>query len=118
MLIALVGFVAAVPIDSEPERRVPQIIRNDIHKNEDGSFDFVYETDDGNYREEKGVVINPNAPEEERKIAVTGLYRYINDEGKTIETHYTADENGFVPSGADIPAIITKTAQEIHDSKH
>lgn len=120
LFIALIGFVAAAPVDSEIQKKEVQILRSERQNEEDGSYNFLYETDDGSFREEKGVII-PSAHAddegEEKKVAITGSYKFIDDDGKVNEVHYTADEFGFVPYGDSIPIAITNAARAAHDEK-
>lgn len=74
-----------------------------------------YENSDGTSREERGVVIHRG--EENEGVAVEGVYRYLDGDGKQVEVHYKADDNGFVPEGGDVNPIIThnaRTASENH----
>ncbi|CAG9771777.1 unnamed protein product [Ceutorhynchus assimilis] len=58
----------------------------------DGSYEYAYQTDNGIYAEQKGNV-----------LAVEGSYLYQSPEGIPIHLTYTADENGFHPSGDHLP---------------
>lgn len=69
----------------------------------DGSYNYHYETENGIFGEESGQPLA--AGPEGLAVVARGSYRYIGDDGVTYEVHYTADENGFHPEGAHIPAI-------------
>lgn len=113
----MIGFVAAAPVESEAESKpVPQILRSERNQEDNGAWNFLYETDDGSFREEKGVVIDSHNEDEEKKVSITGSYKYIDEEGKEQEVHYTADENGFVPYGSNIPESISNAAKAYHDN--
>lgn len=74
-----------------------------------------YATDDGSSREERGIVIHRG--EENEAVAVEGSYRFIDGDGKEVEVHYTANDDGFVPEGGDVDPLITlnaRTASEKH----
>lgn len=46
-----------------------------------------------------------------------GTYRFIDGEGKPVEVHYKADDNGYVPEGGDVDPTITynaRAASEAH----
>lgn len=123
VLMAVIGFVAAVPVESEVEHKdVVPILRSERNHEEDGSWGFLYEGGDGSFREEKGVISpSSHGDDEEKKVSISGSYKYIDADGKEVEVHYTADENGFVPHGSNIPESISNAAKAAHDnpdSKH
>lgn len=62
----------------------------------DGNYRFSYETGNGIKAQEEGT-LKGEIP------SVMGTYSYTNPEGEVVEISYTADENGFVPSGAALP---------------
>lgn len=45
--------------------------------------------------------------------SVKGAYSYHDDDGKEYSVTYTADENGFRPVGAHIPAIPPAIARSL-----
>lgn len=54
-----------------------------------------YELDDGQMRQEVGVLMNKGTPDEE--LVVMGMYSYDGDDGNTYTTMYRADKNGYQP---------------------
>ncbi|CAH2075276.1 unnamed protein product, partial [Iphiclides podalirius] len=71
---------------------------------QDSDFDannyrFSYLTENGISAGESGVV----EPGENAGTRVTGFYEYIGADGLKYRIDYTADENGFHPSGAHLP---------------
>lgn len=70
---------------------------------------------DGYVKEETGVALQPGV--ENSPVEVSGFYRYIDDDGKPIEVHYTANQHGFVPEGAHIQPEITSNARSLVDAK-
>lgn len=118
MFIAFIGIVAAAPVESEVEHKdVVPILRSERTHEGDGSWGFLYEGGDGSFREEKGVVTSSSHDDEEmKKISISGSYKYIDADGKEVEVHYTADENGFVPHGSNIPESISNAARAAHDN--
>lgn len=62
---------------------------------------FRVNTNQGNYKSEKGEI--KNAGTDKESLVVTGSYSYIGDDGRTYSVNYIADENGFRPSGDHIP---------------
>lgn len=85
------------------------IVKSTDDHEADGSFKFSYEGEDGSVREEAGQVMN--AGSEEAYVAITGFYKYFDPTGQLVEVHYTADENGFVPTGSHIPSVISEAAK-------
>ncbi|XP_001361246.2 uncharacterized protein Cpr47Eb [Drosophila pseudoobscura] len=95
------------------KREIVPLLRFETEKNPDGSFHFEYEGGDQSYRQEQGQL--QNAGTEDEALEVSGSYRYIDAEGNTVEVHYTAGRNGFVPIGTIIPKEITAVAQAAAD---
>lgn len=112
-LLALVsGSLAASigQVDSTTEKReIVPLLRFETNKNPDGSFHFSYEGGDQSVRQEQGVI--ENAGTEDEALEVSGMYSYIDADGNTVEVHYTAGKNGFVPIGTIIPKEITELAK-------
>lgn len=112
-LLALVGGSLAASIgqvDSTTEKReIVPLLRFETNKNPDGSFHFSYEGGDQSVRQEQGVI--ENAGTEDEALEVSGMYSYIDADGNTVEVHYTAGKNGFVPIGTIIPKEITELAK-------
>ncbi|BFG04538.1 larval cuticle protein LCP-17 [Drosophila madeirensis] len=73
------------------------IVKSLAEQQSDGSYFFAYEAANGNYREEVGIV-------KEDSLEVSGVYRYLDDSGHSVEVSYVADQNGFVPRGFHIRA--------------
>lgn len=113
ILLALVGGSLAASIgqvDSTTEKReIVPLLRFETNKNPDGSFHFSYEGGDQSVRQEQGVI--ENAGTEDEALEVSGMYSYIDADGNTVEVHYTAGKNGFVPIGTIIPKEITELAK-------
>ncbi|CAG9823659.1 unnamed protein product [Phaedon cochleariae] len=60
-----------------------------------------YETDNGIYAQEEGIVRKIN--KDNVDILVLGSFLYTSPEGKEVSLKYTADENGFHPQGDHLP---------------
>ncbi|EDW02342.1 larval cuticle protein 65Ag1 [Drosophila grimshawi] len=100
------------------------IIKSLAEQKNDGSYFFAYEGADGSYREEVGIVKrrsnnhvhrhdradDQDDDDDQVELEVSGVYRYIDDNGQHVEVSYVADKNGFVPMGTHITKEITETA--------
>lgn len=99
MLSALVCIAAAAPqFLQEP---IP-ILKSNAEVNQDGSYKFEYETGNSIQAGENGYLKNAGIPGAEAQIA-QGYFQYISPEGIPIQLTYTADERGFIASGAHLP---------------
>ncbi|OWR47679.1 cuticular protein RR-1 motif 52 [Danaus plexippus plexippus] len=78
-----------------------QILRYDNEQDDQG-WRYAYETSDGTKAEQNGRIIPGSLPEQ-GSLAVTGSFSYIGNDGQTYSVSYTADENGFHPSGDHLP---------------
>lgn len=72
------------------------IIRSESKHNDDGSYDFQYETGNGISVAEQGYVKNAGQQDNEIQVA-QGYFQYTSDDGTPISLKYIADENGFQP---------------------
>lgn len=110
-VLAVAAVAHALPV-SEKDEVVP-ILNSVVNKNDDGSYKASYESGDGTLRDEEATVINAGTPEE--SLEVKGSYKYINEDGETVEVFYTAGVNGFVPYGSVVNPEITAVAQAAKD---
>lgn len=76
-----------------------RIIEQDSDSNVN-SYQYRYKTENGISAAESGVVDASNSAGGTR---VSGFYEYVGADGVTYRVDYTADENGFHPSGAHLP---------------
>ncbi|KAH8372943.1 hypothetical protein KR009_008553 [Drosophila setifemur] len=109
---ALAASIGQVSSTTEKREIVP-LLKFETDKQPDGSFHFSYEGGDQSFRQEQGVI--ENAGTEDEALEVSGSYRYIDADGNTVEVHYTAGKNGFVPVGTIIPSEITALAKAAAD---
>ncbi|XP_062135128.1 larval cuticle protein LCP-17-like [Drosophila sulfurigaster albostrigata] len=98
---------------SDIEKPIVQLLSYKSDKNPDGSYSFAYEGDDNSYRHEQASLAD--AGTEDEALEVQGSYRYVDADGQTIEVHYTAGKNGFVPFGTNIPSEISLNAKAAAD---
>ncbi|XP_066943601.1 cuticle protein AM1274-like [Macrobrachium rosenbergii] len=82
-----------------PEAPAPiAILRNDRVQNEDGTFNFEFEGDNGI------IVSGSGSPSGENGTVVqTGNYKYTSPDGTVVELTYVADEKGFQPQSDSLP---------------
>ncbi|XP_055623529.1 uncharacterized protein LOC129766958 [Toxorhynchites rutilus septentrionalis] len=57
------------------------------------SYRFKYATDDGQFREEMGVLMNPGTPEEE--LVVVGMYGFETNDGTEVKVMYVSGKKGY-----------------------
>ncbi|XP_054085315.1 pupal cuticle protein Edg-78E [Zeugodacus cucurbitae] len=81
-------FVCADNIDKNAEIRSFQNAASDA----EGNYQFSYETSNGIQRQEAGSL-----------AGVRGSLNYVSPEGERISLSYTADEEGFHPTGDHLP---------------
>ncbi|KAJ8930974.1 hypothetical protein NQ314_016171 [Rhamnusium bicolor] len=67
----------------------------------DGSYEYLYETENGIFAQEEGKV--RKIEKDHVDLAVQGSFLYTSPEGKQIHLTYIADENGFQPQGEHLP---------------
>ncbi|XP_055845753.1 pupal cuticle protein Edg-78E-like [Episyrphus balteatus] len=88
LVTVLLGLAAADNINKDAEIRSLDNVPADA----EGNFNYGFETSNGISVQEKG-----NA------AGVSGAAQWISEEGVPIQLEYTADEDGFHPSGAHLP---------------
>ncbi|CAD7002334.1 pupal cuticle protein Edg-78E [Ceratitis capitata] len=88
LLTALVAYACADNIDKDAQ---VLSFKNDVADPE-GNYAYAFETSNGIQQQEAG-----------NSVGVAGQYEYVSPEGEKIALTYTADENGFQPSGAHLP---------------
>lgn len=72
------------------------ILRQESKHNEDGSYEFNYETGNGISAGEQGYQKAGGQKDEAIQVA-QGYFSYTGDDGIPISLKYVADENGFQP---------------------
>ncbi|KZC07901.1 Endocuticle structural glycoprotein SgAbd-1, partial [Dufourea novaeangliae] len=85
-LCALAAVAVAIPlVPAEPP--IPILRQSADGPNPDGSYNYNYETANGEAREAQG------------------SYSYTAPNGEVVQVSYVANENGFQPQGSHIPPI-------------
>ncbi|XP_037083506.1 larval cuticle protein 1-like [Pollicipes pollicipes] len=108
VIAALLAVAVARPQEAEydptAELREAGIIRMEMSQNEDGSFQYGYETTDPASQDVSGQnkIINS-----EPGIVMQGTYSFVakdeNGNDVSVTVNWTADENGFQAQGDSIP---------------
>ncbi|XP_058456970.1 uncharacterized protein LOC131434319 [Malaya genurostris] len=87
---ALVNPIVAQDL-SDPDLQAMLIDYETEHMAE--SYRFKYATDDGQFREEMGLLMNPGTPEEE--LVVVGMYGYETNDGTQVMVMYVSGKKGY-----------------------
>lgn len=100
MCLSIVGYVAAAGFGHQAHQQYHQqpqqndaILRQASDAQEDGHYQYSYETGNGIVAHESGLAGH----------SVEGAARWVAPDGTPIEFSYTADENGYHPVGSAIP---------------
>ncbi|XP_059059302.1 larval cuticle protein LCP-30-like [Achroia grisella] len=88
-------------VRSQSNEQNARILKQDSQLDIDG-YQYYYQTDNGINAEEAGKLQSTASGP---GIRASGFYEYVGDDGVTYRVDYTADENGFHPSGAHLPQI-------------
>ncbi|XP_059059955.1 larval cuticle protein LCP-22-like [Achroia grisella] len=85
------------------DARSASILRSESDISPDGSYNYVYETDNGIAAQAQGTPRNfggnpPVAPD-----VAQGSFSWTSPEGQVVSITYVADENGYQPQGDAIP---------------
>lgn len=67
----------------------------------DDSYYYKFSADNNIEVAESGKIDDRNT--ENEVLRTKGYYEYVGTDGQTYRVDYTADENGFQPSGAHLP---------------
>ncbi|KAJ8979026.1 hypothetical protein NQ317_003129 [Molorchus minor] len=96
----LLATVFALP-QVQPERqREIKILRQSQDISPDGTYQWLYETENGIAAQEQGGLKTIG---NEQGTAAQGSFQYTSPEGIPIALTYVADENGFQPQGSHLP---------------
>ncbi|KAK8377753.1 hypothetical protein O3P69_014012 [Scylla paramamosain] len=97
MKLVILACLAAVALARPQNPDSIEILRQETVDNGDGNFNYLFETENGIYKE---VVGSPSANGAQ---TMRGSYRFPLDDGTIVEVTFTADENGFLPVSDSIP---------------
>lgn len=110
LCLCLASLTWSAPVDVHSTTVPPiAIVDSGQEKNEDGSYHFFYQSEDGTHREETAQVHNPGS--ENEYLEINGSYSYYDGDGKEVVVHYKADNHGFVPEGGNISPQISLAAK-------
>ncbi|XP_022907034.1 flexible cuticle protein 12-like [Onthophagus taurus] len=99
ILCALFALAYAAPQSADKDAVV---VRSELDNIGVDGYKFAYETSNGIAADEQGSL--QNAGTDNESISVRGQFKYVGPDGVTYTVTYVADENGFQPQGAHIPA--------------
>ncbi|KAF7286188.1 hypothetical protein GWI33_007148 [Rhynchophorus ferrugineus] len=79
------------------------ILSQESELNADGSYRWSYQSGDGSAQQQTGQVKQIRGSEP--TLDVQGSASWYDPEGNLHQLSYTADENGYLPYGPDVPPI-------------
>lgn len=91
----MVATACAANVKHTGDEATAEVLRleSDVHPE---GYHFNYETSNGVVHEEQGTL-------QGEAISAQGSFQYVSPEGTPVQVHYTADENGFQPTGDHLP---------------
>ncbi|XP_072939611.1 flexible cuticle protein 12-like [Epargyreus clarus] len=100
-IVFAVCVAVAIAAPASPDADA-QILRYDNDNIGVDGFNYAVETSNGIAASEQGQLVNPGTDNE--AVVVRGEYSYTGPDGVLYRVTYIADEKGFQPQGAHIPA--------------
>ncbi|PZC85374.1 hypothetical protein B5X24_HaOG201870 [Helicoverpa armigera] len=97
----ILSSVLAVPLKEHPLRTLPALEHEEIH-DQFGQFALRYVTPEGTVVSERGRLV-PTPDGTDYVMIVEGEVSYIDDDGKTYVTKYTAGIDGYHAEGNHLP---------------
>merc|ERR1711872_237586 len=124
MILAVVLAVAsAAPSSLQLESVQPvAIVSSRSEMNQDGSYAYAFESDNGIKVEESGSQKQVGDKPEEAGTVSKGSYSYTSGEGVVLTINWVADENGFqatgdhLPTPPPMPAHVIKLLSDLQDA--
>merc|ERR1712200_326426 len=102
--IIVAAFLAvAMAAPAELDAPVVAIVKSTNEMNEDGSYSFSFESEDGTKVEESGSQKQVGPEPENIGTVAKGSYSYTGDDNVVITVNWVADENGFQATGDHLP---------------
>ncbi|KAL0121497.1 hypothetical protein PUN28_006777 [Cardiocondyla obscurior] len=89
------------PIQQHQQTVVPIVSSYSDGPYPEGSYSYSYEAGNGIKAQEQGQQVQISKDEAANRVQ--GSYSYPDENGQPIALSYTADENGFHPSGEHLP---------------
>lgn len=98
------AVVSAFPQQAAPAGNGVSVVSSSSNVDQNG-FAYSFETSDGTKQDATGTLkdIANEDGTNGQAIVQKGSYTYVSPEGQTITITYTADENGYQPTGDSIP---------------
>ena len=93
-----VGISTGAPLADDPNE--VKIVRSEQKHFPDGSYSYLYELSDGQFKEESGTLSKVG---DEFILIVNGNYGFIDGNGNKYRVDYISDENGFRATGDHLP---------------
>jgi len=101
IIAALLAVASAAP--AELDAPVVGIVSSTREMNDDGSYSFSFESEDGTKVEESGSQKQVGETPEETGTVSKGSYSFTDPEGNVLTVNWVADENGFQATGDHLP---------------
>ncbi|KAL1494872.1 hypothetical protein ABEB36_010389 [Hypothenemus hampei] len=101
VFFAVVLAVAIAAPQGNPDAQA-QVLKYDSDNIGVGGYNFAYETSNGISQQEQGTLQNEGTDNE--ALQVRGSFTFTGADGVVYTVNYIADENGFQPQGAHLPA--------------
>ncbi|OWR42846.1 cuticle protein 1 [Danaus plexippus plexippus] len=102
VFVLFVAVAVAVPVYDASADKAASVVRFDLNNIGVNGYDFAYETSDGKVASE--VAELKNAGLENEGLEVRGFFSYPGVDGKIYRVDYVANDKGFQPSAAHLPA--------------
>ncbi|XP_012526106.1 endocuticle structural glycoprotein SgAbd-2 [Monomorium pharaonis] len=101
LFCVLAVVVSAAPPHFAQQEFIPILASNLDGPNVDGSYSYSFQTGNGIQAQEQGSLVKISKDEDANRVQ--GSFSYTDVDGNPISLSYTADENGFHPSGEHLP---------------
>ncbi|XP_026481223.1 larval cuticle protein 65Ag1-like [Ctenocephalides felis] len=89
ILSVMFTLASCAPLDDSENAKIVSYENKPYIKEENG-YKFLYETSDGQSRQEQGQLGGPD-----KILTIMGSYKYIDTNGEPYQVSYVADDKGF-----------------------